>query len=573
MSANSLRVVICALLALIFAPVMAQPAAPVSDTAAVSSRAAGITEAIRERTDRLREGQPHSVRGERIVVGNLVAQYYEAQQFHSDWSDTARYAQLLAALDDLRLDGLDPNDYHLSVLRGFSADAQQGRALTVEEQADRELLAMDAMLLALHHLYHGKVHPQRLSSEWNFSERPVNGSDPLGQLGAAIDAGRIRESFDAARPQHPWYARGRERLAEYRRIADAGGWPTLADGPVLKPGVTDARIPVLRQRLTVTRDYPASDASAVAPDPATNELYDSALETAVRNFQSRHGLGADGVIGPGTRSALNVPVQARIDQIRVNLERARWTLHEIKGDFVLVDVAGFYVSYFKNDEPVWTSRVVVGRQGRETPIFKSKITYVVLNPTWTIPSGILAKDKLPILQRDAGALKRSNIRVLDAAGREVNPHAVNWHQYSASRLPPYQFRQDPGADNALGRVKIMFPNPHSVYLHDTPSKNLFDEPTRLFSSGCIRVQNALELAERVLGEPARWNQTTLQAAIDTGATQTINLPRPLPVLILYWTAQPRPDGQIIFRNDVYGRDGPTLQALDSDFTLPGEPGG
>jgi len=566
------RLISFALLVSMISPVTAQQSMSAGGGAITATIPSGLAEAIRDRTDRLREGQTHIVRGERIIAGNLVSQYYEAQQFHSDWSDATRYAQLLAALEDLRLDGLDPDDYHLAVLRSFNADTERGRVLTMDEQADREVLAMDAMLLAVHHLYHGKVHPQRLSSEWNFSERPVNGADPLGQLAAAIDSGRIRESFDAARPQHPWYARGRERLAEYRRIAAAGGWPTVPDGPVLKPGMSDARVPVLRQRLSITRDYSSGTTGAAASaDAAADELYDIALEAAVKGFQERHGLGADGVIGPGTRNALNVPVQARIDQIRVNLERARWTLHEIKGEFVLVDVAGFYVSYFNNDEPVWTSRVVVGRQGRETPIFKSKITYVVLNPTWTIPSGILAKDKLPILQRDAGALKRSNIRVLDAAGREVDPHAVNWHQYSASRLPPYQFRQDPGADNALGRVKIMFPNPHSVYLHDTPSKNLFDEPTRLFSSGCIRVQNALELAERVLGEPARWNQTTLQAAIATGATQTINLPRPLPVLILYWTAQPRPDGQIIFRADVYGRDAATLQALDSDFALPAAP--
>jgi murein L,D-transpeptidase YcbB/YkuD len=148
-------------------------------------------------------------------------------------------------------------------------------------------------------------------------------------------------------------------------------------------------------------------------------------------------------------------VEQRIDQIRINLERARWVLHEIRGDFVLVDVAGFDVAYFRNDEPVWTSKVIVGRPYRETPIFRSLITYVVLNPTWTIPPGILVKDKLPILKRDPGYLKRNNIRVIDSKGREVNPYSVNWSQYGASRLPPYQLRQDPGEDNALGLVKII----------------------------------------------------------------------------------------------------------------------
>ena len=201
-------------------------------------------------------------------------------------------------------------------------------------------------------------------------------------------------------------------------------------------------------------------------------------------------------------------MQARIDQIRVNLERSRWTLHEAKGEFVLVDVAGFNVSYFRNDQPVWTSRVVVGRDSRETPIFRSMITYVVFNPTWTIPPGILVKDKLPELRRNPGALQRMNIRVLDGSGREVDPYSINWNRYGNGRLPPYQFRQDPGPNNALGLVKIMFPNPYLVYLHDSPAKSLYEQDARAFSSGCIRVQKPFELAELVLNDP-QWTQQTM----------------------------------------------------------------
>jgi murein L,D-transpeptidase YcbB/YkuD len=208
---------------------------------------------------------------------------------------------------------------------------------------------------------------------------------------------------------------------------------------------------------------------------------------------------------------------------------------------------------------------VVGRDSRETPIFKSKITYVVFNPTWTIPPGILVKDKLPVLKRDPGYLKRSRIRVIDSRGREVDPYSVNWSRYSAGNLPPYQFVQDPGPDNALGLVKIMFPNPYLVYLHDSPAKSLFERDARTFSSGCIRVEKPFELAELVLGDPARWNQASIRTVIDAGKTQTVNLARPVSVLILYWTAQPRPDGQVNFRSDVYSRDAATLRALDAPF--------
>jgi murein L,D-transpeptidase YcbB/YkuD len=385
--------------------------------------------------------------------------------------------------------------------------------------------------------------------------------------------------MDNVRPTHAWYALGRERLRQYRRIAAAGGWPQVPAGPTLKLGMSDTRVEVLRKRLAVTGDLPAASATPAAesvgastpadagPASPASQVYDAELQAGILRFQSRHALGTDGNLGPATLAALNVPVEARIDQIRLNLERGRWVLHEIKGEFVLVDVAGFYVSYFRDDKPVWTSKVVVGKPYRETPIFKSEITYVVFNPTWTIPPGILAKDKLPIIKRDPGYLTRSKIRVIDSRGREVSPYSVDWSRYNGANIP-YQLRQDPGPDNALGLVKIMFPNPYLVYLHDSPAKTLYAEDERAFSSGCIRVQKPFELAELVLNDRERWNQTSIQAVIQSGKTQTVNLQTPVPVLILYWTAEPTPDGQIIFRSDVYGRDPPLLRALDSDFRLP-----
>lgn len=543
------------------APISVASAQPA--VAPAPAAAGTLPEAIRDRIDHLRYDTQQDLRGARIISDELVARYYESQQFQPAWQDPARLDALITALGELRDDGLDPDDYHHAALQSYRLDLRMNR-LTIGDRAHFDLLATDAFMLSLYHLYLGKVDPQKLSSQWNFSQRPVVG-DGLQRLAQRLAAGEIRETYAAVRPQHVWYQRGRDRLREYRAIAANGGWPSLPDGPTLKPGMQDPRVPLLRQRLRVTKDLAPATAA-----PADESLYDPDLVTAVQNFQTRHGLSADGAVGPGTRAALNVPVASRIDQIRVNLERARWTLHEIKGEFVLVDVAGFYVSYFRDDEPIWTSRVVVGRDERETPIFRSTITYVVFNPTWTIPPGILVKDKLPELKRNPGALRRMNIRVLDGSGREVDPYSINWHKYGPSRLPPYQFRQDPGPDNALGLVKIMFPNPYLVYLHDSPAKSLYDQDQRTFSSGCIRVQKPFELAELVLNDP-QWNQPSIKALIDSGATRTVNLAKPVPVLILYWTAQPRPDGQVIFRKDVYGRDAATLAALNSDFRLPSSP--
>jgi murein L,D-transpeptidase YcbB/YkuD len=538
------------------------PAAPAGAATALPDRPDALMEAIRERVDRIRYEQSHEVRGARVVLVDLVARFYESRQFAPAWQDPARLDALVAGIDEVVNDGLDPADYHAEALRSYRHDLRTGPPLTAADRAELELVATDAFMLAAYHLYLGKVDPQKLSAQWNFAERPIEYGRGLARLSERLAAGQVRETLESARPQHVWYQRGRERLREYRAISAAGGWPRVPDGPTLRPGATDARVAALRRRLVVTKDL-----QTAVEAPADANLYDPELEAAVKFFQERHGLTADGVVGPGTLRALNVPVEARIDQIRVNLERARWTLHEIKGDFVLVDVAGFYVSYFRNDEPIWTSKVVVGRDERETPIFRSLITYVVFNPTWTIPPGILVKDKLPELKRNPGALKRMNIRVLDGAGREVDPYSINWHRYGPGRLPPYQFRQDSGPDNALGLVKIMFPNPYLVYLHDSPAKSLYERDQRTFSSGCIRVQRAFELAELVLADP-QWTQESMQQLIATGETRTVNLKKPVPVLILYWTAQPRPDGQVIFRNDIYNRDAATLAALDGGFRVP-----
>ena len=549
----------------------AQSTAASSSTAVPASTQTPSREAIRERVDRLRyDSDPGSqlpeVRGARIVLADGVARYYESSQFEPQWLDPARLDTLIAAVAELKYDGLEPVDYHVAELQAFRSELRGGKVLPPAEQADLDLLATDSMMLALYHLYFGKVDPEKLSTEWNFQPRPLDVQSATEGLREAIAAGAIRESFERARPQHPWYQRGRERLREYYAIRDAGGWSALAAGPVLRPGDSDPRVPALRQHLAVTGDLGSAGgpgaAASEAPLPPYDTTYGAELEAAVKHFQDRHGITADGIIGAGTLAALNVPVASRIDQIRVNMERARWVMHELKGDFVLVDVAGFDVSWFHGDEPVWTSKVIVGRPYRETPIFKSLITYVVFNPTWTIPPGILVKDKLPVLKKDPGYLQRNHIRVIDSKGREVDPSSVNWKAYGPGRLPPYQLRQDPGDDNALGLVKIMFPNPYSVYLHDTPSKSLFDKDERTFSSGCIRVQKAFELAELVLADPARWNSAAIADVVAEKATRTVNLATPVPVLILYWTAQPTVDGRVIFRNDVYGRDPPTLAALD-----------
>lgn len=311
--------------------------------------------------------------------------------------------------------------------------------------------------------------------------------------------------------------------------------------------------------------------SCAAGDEAT---FDAELAAAVRRFQQRHGLEADGVAGRATIAALNVGVGERIAQVRANLERLRWVARELAGDYLLVDIAGFGAQLWLDDVLAWQARVVVGRPFRTTPEFRAPMKYLVLNPEWNVPPTILREDLLPRLDRDPAYLAQHQMRVLDRAGRPLDPAAIDWAQYRARpRSFPHQIVQAPGRDNPLGGIKFMFPNEHSVYLHDTPARALFDRTVRAFSSGCIRIDRPLELARLLLDDPAQWSDAQLREAIAGGRTQTVPVRRQVPVLLLYFTAGVTPDGQPQFRPDLYRRDASIIKALAAPFRFAPVDGG
>jgi murein L,D-transpeptidase YcbB/YkuD len=235
-----------------------------------------------------------------------------------------------------------------------------------------------------------------------------------------------------------------------------------------------------------------------------------------------------------------------------------------------VNIAAFTVYFVRGQQIVWHARAQVGKPYRRTPIFRSQISYLVLNPTWTVPPGIIEQDILPAAQRDPASITRKGLRVLDAQGQEVDPGSVDWSRYRSGHIP-YTLRQDPGPSNALGRVKLMFPNSYQVYLHDTPSQALFERPERAFSSGCVRVERALELTELVLDDPEHWNAASIASAIEQGELRNITLKRNVPVLLAYWTAWVDPEGRMNFRRDLYGQDAQWAQALEARFAVRTRP--
>jgi len=285
-----------------------------------------------------------------------------------------------------------------------------------------------------YHLIFGKVDPEDHHPHWNLMVE-IDDDRPAIFIQEILDAGNLAKEIEELRPQHIVYDEFKSALKKYRSFQANGGWEPIPAGPTLKKGMQDGRVLLLRKRLQITGDF--------ATEASESEIFDDPLEQAVKRFQARHHLTTDGSVGKQTLETLNVPVENRIDQIRINLERTRWVLHAISGQFVIVDIAGFEVFVYKDNEIVWTSRVQVGRPYRQTPVFKSEIKYLDLNPTWTIPPGILAKDTLPAVKKDRNYLKDRNIKVIDRTGKAVNQDTIDWSKYTGRNFP-YQLRQDPG---------------------------------------------------------------------------------------------------------------------------------
>ncbi len=505
----------------------------------------------------LGDGKPRSgisVNGTQIHAVRVIGKMYKLSGQRPLWNANA-IASLASEIEDLAYDGLTPDDYRFPTITNILS-APDVADLPVKERAKLDVLLSEAFVRAAYNLYVGKVDAERLDANINFT-RPINIEDPASLLFDAISEAEIGLLFDEMRPQNIRYGWLKSALKRYRDYAAAVGWATVAEGKTLKVGQDDSRVAQVRARLKVTGDY-TGEFTPTAPDHFDPELF-----AAVKLFQKRHGLEVDGAVGPVTRAALNVSVEERIDQIRVNLERQRWIMHEAYDEFLIVDIAGFRVYWVKDDEVIWQEQVQVGKEYTQTPLFKDNIRYLDFNPTWTIPPGIMRRSILPALKKDPNFLDKKGYLLLTQDGERINPKTIDWQSI---KTMPYIVRQPPGPDNALGLVKFMFPNPHFVFLHDTNHRELFDRTGRAFSAGCIRVQNPFDLAERLLAGQDSWDRGKIDAVVRSGKNTRVILDRPMRIIIAYLTA--RSDGQrVFFNSDVYNRDEAVLSALDGDFRV------
>lgn len=514
-----------------------------------------ITSFIRQDIDKLKQDNFLEFEGEKILSKKFLPRFYEERDYRPAWSNFDSFDEAVLAIEGSYLDGLLPTDYHAETLVKIAdrimSESNQSK-VDYKWVAEFDILLTDAIFLYAFHLYNGKTDPYLLDLNWNFGYNDLP-QDAPERLSLAIEERTITQRLNKLKPNLEEYRSLMDELAFYRLIAENGGWGTIEEGGKIDPGTSDPRIPLIRKRLLVTNDLSN-------PTNMDSTTYDAELEKDIRSFQDRHGLDVDGVIGKGSFTALNIPVEKKIEMLRVNLERARWIMHNIPEDFLIVNIARFKAYVVKNNQIIHRTNVMVGKTYHKTPVFRAKLQYIEFNPTWTVPVSITRKEMIPKMQKDPEYLKKKNMVLLDASGSIVDQSTINFSTISANNFP-YTVRQEPGPWNALGVVKFIFPNTHSVYLHDTPSKSLFSKANRTFSHGCIRTQNPLELAS-VLLEGTEWNRTRIDELVDSKETKRVFIKPQLDVFLLYWTTGLMDTEKIFYLPDVYDRDQSILDKLD-----------
>jgi L,D-transpeptidase YcbB len=501
------------------------------------------TERLRTIVAQLR-GAPTMTIGKATLTNTAaMAAFYERGAMALAWSRPGAASELLRAIRKIEADGLRPADYHLAALEA---------AIASRDMVTTDVIATDAIIRLIAHMRYGKANPARSNRKWN---HPAHLKDT--SLDESLDQARAATSLEAVidreRPRHFVYEGLRDALAKFRAAAATGGWPLVEAGAPIKPGSEDARVPAVRARLRASGDWQGSEAELAS------STYDDLLAAAVKRLQALHRLRDDGIIGKATVDAMNASAKARVEQVRVNLERTRWVLGGLGSTFLLVNLPAYKAYLIRNHALAWETRVQIGRAARKTPVIRTAIDTVIINPTWTVPPTILKEDVAPALQADRSYLKRRGLVAVErATGRVVDEAEIDW---SAASLADYRFTQPAGQDNALGVVKFNMDNPYAIFLHDTPHREKFAEELRTFSSGCIRVERPLELAARLL-EQSEWPMSRIEEAVRAGKTRGVRVEPRMPVVIVYWTVSVGRSGLHIAR-DVYDDDRQVRAALDA----------
>lgn len=533
----------------------------------ISRLTSGTSEPIKKKTD---------FKARLICNPKLLLDFYFHQEFQPVWVTQSGLNNkgkiLLKTLHKADREGFDTRLYHLDDILTSLNDIESGKQMDmpIPEKfveldlrlfVELDLRLTDAFFSYGYHLSEGIIKSYSKKLDWHI-KKPKKNLEKI--LQAAVLNDKLEELVDMLQPRHPGYLRLRSALLKYQDIEKSGSWPKVPVGSKICKGDSGKRIAALRSRLIVSGDM---------PDLKENhwEYFDAALEDGVKRFQARNGLKVDGIVGSNTLSALNVSVENRIEQIKMNMERWRWLPQDLGMRYLMVNTANYELDIIENNRMIKSIRAIVGKKKRPTPMLSRKITYMVLNPYWDIPYKIATDEILPHIKKDPEFLADKGIRIFEKRkldAREINPESIDWKTITKDNFS-YKLRQDPMVLNALGRVKFIFPNEFSIYLHDTPYRNLFNMRKRTFSSGCIRIENPIEFAAYLLKENSKWNFEKLMAEVNSGKTRVIVLPNPIKIYILYWTAWVDKNGIVNFRDDIYGIDRRLNMALNRKVISPG----
>ena len=453
-----------------------------------------------------------------------------------------QWKQTLLAADN---EGLDPRRYHLQQIEEYwqSPDSQQ--------QLWLELFLTDAFLQYSHHVRHGRLKPAIVDPDWHID---IAEEDAVQLLRQTLRATDFVNALKSLPPPHAGYLRLRETLAQYRQLSGKRDFPTIPSRPKLYWGLWHDHIQQLRRRLILTGDLPVRKVQ----EP---RFFDEGLKQAVEHFQHRHGLKEDGVVGVSTFERLNAPMSEHVRQIKLNMERWRWLPRQLEQRYIMVNTASYRLDVIEHDKHRLAMRVITGTPDRPTPVVGGRMQSIIINPYWYIPNKIAIEDLIPKQLSDPAYFKKKKIRVMASRAddaKEIDPADIDWGKVNKDNFP-YLLRQDPGPANSLGSIKFPFLNNFAIYLHDTPQRQLFDQTRRAFSSGCVRVENPIQLASYLLNGEGGWTSKKLQEKIDTGEPLTVRLPEPIPIYLVYWTVWVGADNTVYFQKDIYDRDRPMAE--------------
>lgn len=531
------------------APAKKKPVRKAPARAAASNLPLGDRDVARE-LERVLTAKNAPADSESVLVAVRAA--YAKMDFRPAWTSegTLRSAadELIAVLTSADRYGLVAADYPVDALREgaerIRSAAPGDTARSPEALARWDLLASESFVRFVTQVSGGRARPRELYTEWYSPSRRV---DAAALLVRSVGEGNVRELATSIEPPHPGYRNLKNAYARYLEVAAKGGWGQVAYGDSLKRNQKDDRVEPLRKRLVASGDLSARKAKG--------KKFDDSVREAIQRFQRRHGIAASGVTDSETVDLMNVPVEERLREMQLNLERWRWLPDDFGPFYLSVNIPEFTLRVMDQGHMADSMRVIVGRYYHPTPVFYDSITTIVLNPDWAVPAAIAREELLPLVQRDSSYFGRQNIRVYRNVGgklREIPADTVHWGEVTKTEFP-YTLRQDPGPGNPLGRIKFLLPNPYDIYLHDTPSTELFAQTRRDFSYGCVRLSRPFDLAHDLL-DPASWPQARIDTMIASGRSDTLSVDPPVPVFITYWTAWVDEAGEVQFRDDVYRID-------------------